>query len=286
MKTILLCLCCTLMVTSAGCSCTPPQPPYMDLLVAVDKEDLAAVRAALDRGADPNAVPHGPKSFPLCLAAQKGNLELAKLLIEKGANANYPGAASPGDITNLKYGIPLNAAANALDLDMVQLLIEHGADVNPDFEYAGGLNTPLQAAIGATIQRGLEPPISNEKRQTAIAIIKLLVEKGARPTHPQYYGGLIMPPLHWAAQSGDLPLAKWLAEHGFDVKSTTHDGYTILDYAASGGNVELIHWLLAQNVEIDLPNENSWSALHFAVVGGHLAAVKVLLEEAGCNVNG
>lgn len=58
-----------------------------DLLAAVRKGDIAAVRALLDKGANVNAKsPYG--ATPLFFAADRGHTEIAKVLIERGADVS------------------------------------------------------------------------------------------------------------------------------------------------------------------------------------------------------
>ncbi len=55
-----------------------------DLLAAVRKQDVPAVKALLDKGANVNAKsPYG--ATPLFFAADRGNLEIIKILLDRGA---------------------------------------------------------------------------------------------------------------------------------------------------------------------------------------------------------
>src|SRR5690242_1443895 len=57
------------------------------LLAAVRKSDVAGVRALLAKGADVNAKsPYG--ATPLFFACDRGNLEIVKLLLDRGAEVN------------------------------------------------------------------------------------------------------------------------------------------------------------------------------------------------------
>ena len=57
-------------------------------------------------------------SSPLCQAARNGYTEVAKLLVEKGANTTL------GDIQ------PIVVAAKHWNIEIVQLLLEHGTSPN------------------------------------------------------------------------------------------------------------------------------------------------------------
>jgi ankyrin repeat protein len=88
---------------------------------------------------------------PLIAAAYRNHEEVAKLLIDRGANVD---GAAPGD------GNPLIAAAQRGHLGMAKMLIDRGASVNG---YVEGDETPLMAAA----ERG------------SLDVVKLLVDRGA-----------------------------------------------------------------------------------------------------------
>lgn len=92
-----------------------------------------------------------PFNEPLKLAIIKGNLDIVKLLIEKGANIN---------VKYDLYNTPLHIAMINGNLEIVKLLIEKGADVNAKNETN---DTPLHIAM---IKGNHD-------------IVKLLIEKGA-----------------------------------------------------------------------------------------------------------
>jgi len=63
-------------------------------------------------------------STPLHYAAWKGHPEVARLLLERGADVSLPNNNSHWG------GTPLHAAAHANQKAVAELLIAHGADVN------------------------------------------------------------------------------------------------------------------------------------------------------------
>ncbi|KAF8222835.1 hypothetical protein L208DRAFT_1320375, partial [Tricholoma matsutake] len=69
-------------------------------------------------------------------ASSKGDQEIVKLLIEKGADVNAQGG---------EYGNALQAASYQGDQEIVKLLIEKGADVNAQ---GGEYGNALQASEG------------------------------------------------------------------------------------------------------------------------------------------
>jgi ankyrin repeat protein len=80
------------------------------------------VNALIDAGADVNlASRESMKVSPLASASAAGQLEIARLLIARGANVN---ARAAGDFT------PLHESAASGRMEFAKLLLENGADVN------------------------------------------------------------------------------------------------------------------------------------------------------------
>jgi hypothetical protein len=100
-----------------------------DLLAAVRKGDIAAVRGLLDKGANVNAKsPYG--ATPLFFAADRGNTEIAKLLIERGADVT---------IKDTYYGASaLTWAAEKERTEIIRLLLAKSAS---------GLEDVLETAV-------------------------------------------------------------------------------------------------------------------------------------------
>jgi ankyrin repeat protein len=94
-----------------------------------------------------------------------------------------------------------------------------------------------------------------------------------------------MTALHWAAQKGDVELAKILFYAGANVKATTRiGGYTPLLMASKNGDAPMIDALLAAGADANGANANGTTPLMLAAVSGKPEAVKVLIER-GANVN-
>jgi hypothetical protein len=100
--------------------------------------DLAAVKSLLDSGADPNStedIADIKGVTPLHIAAEMGHLEIARLLIQRGAKLD---ALTSTDTQPIHQ-----AAMNGYD-EVVALLLELGADVNCQDDNGA---TPLDFAI-------------------------------------------------------------------------------------------------------------------------------------------
>ena len=89
------------------------------LLAATRKGDLAAVKQLLDNGADVNTKTRYD-STPLFFACDRGHLEIARLLIERGANLNVK--------DNFYSATALSWAMSKKHDAIVSLLVEKGVD--------------------------------------------------------------------------------------------------------------------------------------------------------------
>ncbi len=186
---------------------------------------------------------------PLLYAAREGHVDVAKLLLDKGASLEK---ADADGVT------PLLMATFNGRFSVARLLIDRGANVNAVDWY--GL-TPLWAAID---WRNLEVPGPTREngvdREATFAFIQTLLDKGADPNvRTKEY-----PPLHrwimrlgsfaWAdltgqtpflraASAGDVKTMRLLLEHGADPNIKTFNGTTPL-MAAAG-----INWTVAQTYD-------------------------------------
>jgi ankyrin repeat protein len=107
---------------------------YIDICTAAHTGDLNRAKELLDE--DPTLVNRAPdyvtyyigSGTPLKNAAAKGHIEIVKLLLERGADPNFPeeGIAP--------HGHALYAAVSNSHFEIAKLLLEHGAYPNPEVE--------------------------------------------------------------------------------------------------------------------------------------------------------
>lgn len=94
-----------------------------------EKQALNTIRFMLNHGFSPDgngAVPFPPLNMALWHEDITGtrHTQIAKLLIDSGANVNAP---------DREGGVPLHHAAYSGNLEIVRYLVEHGAEVNPHY---------------------------------------------------------------------------------------------------------------------------------------------------------
>jgi len=151
-----------------------------ELTDLVKKGDVASVTSALDSGAAVDELYGGVTA--LYFVSESGNVEIAKLLIDHGADV---------DLTVKLQRTPLYGAIKAGHSDIVTLLLDSGADPNKVTK----LQTPLHlAAEGGCLQ-----------------CVIALVEAGAEVNALLKNGS---PPIHLAKRSGHEDIVAYLLEHG------------------------------------------------------------------------
>lgn len=191
-----------------------------DLWVACAIGDGDGARRILD--ADPDAVNDwarnypGMDAYPISIAADKGHLEVVRLLLERGADPDTPYDKYEG-YPVAERGAPLHAAALNDDLEMTALLLEHGASAHTVMDASGN-------ALNWAIANGND------------AMEKLLLRHGA---FPGFDDGAS--PGFYAANSDNVSVDAAL------VNSDPSCAKDVLKGAVHGGHPDLVALCLSQN---------------------------------------
>lgn len=175
-----------------------------EVLDAVGKGDVEAVRVLLDAGADVNASDGCYSALAAAGRSPWSNAATVVLLLERGASIH----AVPK-----KRGVPpLLRASHQSDDERIQLLIEAGCDVNALHPHSPGFTPLAELASWASLET-----------------INLLLDRGAAVNKKG--GGKRATALHVAAASGRLDVVTLLLKRGADLKAENTDAETALDYA-------------------------------------------------------
>lgn len=222
-----------LITAGADLNVTEPQYGFTALQTAIFNGHYALAKQLLTKGADANdgslyvvmemrnLATYSNRPNPPDTERGVSHLEVVRLLLDKGADANapyvkkIPPRQAQGDINVLAGATPLYRAARSIDLASVQLLVERGA--NPSLALKDG-STPLMAAAGLGAPRASEEVTEAGDRNDPIDVMKILISKGADVNAANNLG---MTPLHYAAQRGSDRIVEFLATQGarFDTKN-------------------------------------------------------------------
>jgi hypothetical protein len=118
-----------------GFQVSTEQPLDVLLADAIRSEEIETVRSLLPRGADPNQG-NPIDGLPIHLASRIGNIEIVRLLLESGAEADVQNVdpkllrAFDDDYEGIFYHNPVYVAAESGDLAIIELLWGFGANIN------------------------------------------------------------------------------------------------------------------------------------------------------------
>jgi ankyrin repeat protein len=251
-----------------GASAAQPLPRAL-VADAAEQRDLAAVRALLAKGADPN-VPQADGATSLHWAVHWNDLAAADLLIRGGAKV---------DAVNDLGVFPLSLACANGSAAMVERLL--------------AANAPVRQALPT----GETALMSCAQTGTAVAL-RALLARGADVDARERDRGQTA--LMWAAAGRHAEAVKVLVERGADLNAASKTGFTPLMFAAREGDPASTQLLLAAGARINDATPEGESALLIAAASvsgltardyrlvpepsGH-EEVAMLLVERGANVN-
>jgi ankyrin repeat protein len=189
---------------------------------------------------------------PLVIATSKGNTNLVKLLISRGANPN----------TNTSQDLsPVMIASNNGYLDIVKELLLH--DVDLTVQSAASLETALHMAI--------------KNKRTEIALLLLAIASHNVSSLLSIANKTGSTPLHVAAFIGDILLVEELLRLGSDANATRGDGFTALHLTCVQNHLDIAKRLVPCT-DVDSESRFGTTALHEASRRGFHKLVALLLQ--------
>ncbi|XP_042253911.1 ankyrin-3-like isoform X1 [Thunnus maccoyii] len=250
---------------------------------------------------------------PLHIAAHYGNINVATLLLNRGAAVDFK---ARNDIT------PLHVASKRGNSNMVRLLLERGAKI--DARTKDGL-TPLHcgarsgheqvvemlldrgAPILSKTKNGLSPlhmatqgdhlncvqlllhhdvPVDDVTNDYLTAlhvaahcghykVAKVIVDKKANPNAKALNG---FTPLHIACKKNRVKVMELLLKHGASIQAVTESGLTPIHVAAFMGHENIVHQLINHGASSNTSNVRGETALHMAARAGQSNVVRYLVQ--------
>lgn len=276
------------------------------LHLAVLRNQHAATRLLIERGADLNRRDFPDNATPLHLAAAHGDLETIRLLVEAGADVDGKG-------DDHEVGV-LGWATCFVDVrqEVAAYLLDHGAKLDLWTAISLGRADDLRAMVAAdrsllaarmTRNQHRCTPLHHAVRKNRPGIVQLLLELGADPNARDATGATalttaseegadpgIVAALLGAGLTPDLRTVVNMARYGEAEKMLREDpsrigpdgGDTIALHAAvRKRNLAAIRWLLAHGVDVNAKRpmwDLNHTALHMTIESGAIEIARLLLD--------
>ncbi len=215
-----------------------------------EQQEIRRIQLMIQNSPDLINAPDGDGNTPLIVAATKGQMVVAKYLLDHGADVNAS--------TRNHFYVALSAAAKNGHKAMVELLLSRGADVNG----RGGVNPLIEA-----VQNGY------------MAVAEVLLANKADVNSPSVGGPVIA-----AVENGQTELLKLLIQHGAEVNARNANTWTALEIAAGENNTNAAKLLLASKADINAKDRSGNTPLHEAARAGK-AEMTYLLLDSGATVD-
>ncbi len=228
----------------------------------------------------------GDREFNLIRAADNGQLEIVKFLVERGVDVD---ARTVDGVTPLMY-----ASQNGY-LEIMEYLIRKGADVNAIpynnvTSLIGAARTGHLEAAEILLEAGAKVDAKDELDLTSLMhasaydypeIADLLIEKGADMEARDWFGTR---PLMMAVYYDCYETAQVLIRRGADLNAQDTFGFTALMMAAQHADYDMAWLLLDRGADPRLQNKGGLHAIAMATMSGSEDIIELLLE-SGAAIN-
>ncbi len=251
------------------------------LIQASEKCQIDVAKALIEKGADINAA-NEQGITPLHWAVMKESREAVQLFVSSGANAGQSNKAG--------YS-PLDLACVGANLALIETFIKMGATVSGECKNAAlreATNKGQKEAIQFFLENGADVNGEDSDGNSALMLAYkndapeilrlLLAERRNRSSEPN------SAVLEMAVNNGDMEVAKLLLDHGAsaDVKSTS--GEPLLMVACNRGHEKMVRFFLERGADVNAKDRNGTTPLIVASAMKSTDIVKLLLEK-GADVN-
>ncbi|ROW08371.1 hypothetical protein VMCG_03264 [Cytospora schulzeri] len=233
------------------------------------KTPKSVIDLLLNYGGDPNGK-NGEGTSPMIQAVSVQRLDLAQLLLDRGADPNLPGPKHPlwpscyhpsflelllshGAEFTMAPGI-MEFATSINNVDSVRTLLEAGVDPNAKKD---GVYTPLCSAIrddradivSLLLANGADPNLPASEHPCFKCVthhrshfLPQIIEAGGDPTEPR---GIV----EKAVAHDNMDALVYLLDHGVDANAKSSEGYTPLTTAIREDRADMVDLLLGRGAE-------------------------------------
>uniref|UniRef100_A0A7N6A039 Ankyrin 1, erythrocytic a n=1 Tax=Anabas testudineus TaxID=64144 RepID=A0A7N6A039_ANATE len=254
---------------------------FTPLHIAAHYENLNVAQLLLNRGANVNFTPKNGIT-PLHIASRRGNVIMVRLLLDRGAQID---AKTKDELT------PLHCAARNGHVRIIEILLDHGAPIQAKTK--NGLSPIHMAAQGdhmdcvkQLLQYNAEIDDITLDHLTPLHVAahcgnhrmaKLLLDKGAKPNSRALNG---FTPLHIACKKNHMRVMDLLLKHAASLEAVTESGLTPLHVASFMGHLNIVKILLQKGASPSASNVKVETPLHMASRAGHYEVAEFLLQNA------
>ena len=259
-----------------------------DVLSAASVGRIEVVEALLKKDPTQARATNAHGGTPLHLAARRGDVKTAALLLAAGAAV---------DARDEEGCTPLLFAAAGGREDMARLLLENKADPNslPTFQEVSPLHLAILSGkstlVFLLLKYKANPNVLQNGENGAplhLAVAKglpdmvaALLEAGAAVDSKNGDGWT---PLHLAAQAGREDMARILLDHKADANAIGPDGRRPLHEAAAACRPKVVRLLLDHKADVAARDATGRTPLHYAAEGRQ-SEIAVLLLDRGAKAN-
>lgn len=265
------------------------------LLMTIDSGNSEAVKALIQSIDNVDFISSSCGLTPLEMAVSRGSLDIVKMLVEKGADAQagfikpLREAIEKNHIDIAYYlleiiddiGLPLEDGATYLmlaaekgNLDLVIKLIEKGA--NPKQTDDAGYSAIIYAALDGQdeVFRYLKPVSDQQHVEQAEEYLKsgkIYRERKEDKEFESFIEGIV---------ENNLEKVMNFIHKGIDVNAFDCSGTTALNWAASEGYLDILTELIKAGADINKAEERGgWTPLMLAVINQNSAIVEELINQ-------
>lgn len=258
------------------------------LVRAIKISDADRVRTLMYANVDVNEKNYAGIT-PLTFAAEKGNMEIIKMLVEDGN-------ALVNDVSS--YGVtPLIAAAAAGNDEVVAYLVGQGANVSAKDDwgktaliYAANMDNPKLVSSVIKLDKtavNLPDNLGNTAliyaaQKGLLDNMKILLANGANANYRNPATGISA--LSAAAAEGNSAAIRMLVRTGkADVNISDLSGRTPIFYAVEQNQEDALRTLLSLGADVNAQDNNGVSVLMRASAKNRQDCVNILLRQKGIN---